>query len=92
MDIEVRCCCNPNKIYGTLDTGYLNPHYGLEIKYRYADMSGPKCVTLTACKLSTSYESDDGWRRRTIVAFKKPHELPLEDLRKIKEFKENPYG
>lgn len=87
MDIEVRCCCNPEKIYGTLDIARFKPRHGLELTYRYVDIaSGPKRVTLTMCDLLHVYKDDGTYG--TVIAFKKPHELTLEELRKIKEFKE----
>lgn len=81
MRVEIRCCCNPNKLLGTVEA----PGDGApSVKFTIVGWTDPLELPWGTCELGPRH-AERGRRFRAL----KSMETPIEVLRLIPSFEEN---
>jgi hypothetical protein len=78
--VEVRCCCDPSRILGTLDVEAFRVRNGQILRYPLFEegQSQPRTI-----ELEVGWLSDPDSTRLAV----KSNEVPLDDLKKLRTFR-----
>ncbi len=91
--LEVRCCCHPENVWGTLE---LPEHYVERGKFVNVAVSVQRTMGTVIRHPFVRFEVDEVTVHQpvpqTYLALKKPHDVTIDDLRMLHTFRERPHG